>query len=93
MREAIFFFFFLSLSFGFGIQFCVVFLFLSFKQRRFREVCAQRECARAEEEFLGVLLLLFSDIYIFVYKREKERERKKLDVDDVCLGERDLLWL
>ena len=61
-----FFFFFLSLSFGFGIQFCVVFLFLSFKQRRFREVCAQRECARAVEEFLGALLLLFSDIHIFV---------------------------
>ena len=70
-----FFFFFLSLSFGFGIQFCVVFLFLSFKQRRFREVCAQRECARAEEEFLGVLLLLFSDIYL-LYIKERKREKE-----------------
>ena len=43
-REKRFFFFFLSLSFGFGIQFCVVFLFLSFKRRTTR---AQRECARA----------------------------------------------
>lgn len=73
MRED-FFFFFLSLSFGFGIQFCVVFLFLSFKQRRFREVCAQRECARAEEG-LGVLLLLFSDIYL-LYIKERKREKE-----------------
>ena len=73
MRED-FFFFFLSLSFGFGIQFCCVFLFLSFKQRRFREVCAQRECARAEE-FLGALLLLFSDIYL-LYIKERKREKE-----------------
>jgi hypothetical protein len=34
-------------------------------------------------------------IYIYLYiKREKERERKKLDGRvDVCLGERDLLYI
>ena len=45
--------------------------------------------ARAREEFLGALLRC-SPIYIYLYsKREKEREREKLDVDDVCLGERE----
>ena len=69
-REAIFFFF-LSLSFGFGIQFCVVFLFLSFKRRTTR---AQRECARAVEESFWARCFCCSPIYIYLYsKREKER--------------------
>ena len=49
--------------------------------------------ARVRRVF-GRVVALFSDIHIYLYsKREKEREREKLDVDDVCLGERDLLWL
>ena len=57
------------------------------------EQLARNVNARAREEFLGALLRC-SPIYIYLYsKREKEREREKLDVDDVCLGERDLLWL
>lgn len=61
-----------------------MFLFLSFKRRRFREVCAQRECALAEEG-LGALLL-FSDIYICISKRERNWML-------MCVWVRDLLFL
>ena len=85
-REAIFFFF-LSLSFGFGIQFCVVFLFLSFKRRTTR---AQRECARAVEESFWARCFCCSPIYIYLYsKREKERgERNWMSMMCVWVRER-----
>jgi hypothetical protein len=85
-REAIFFFF-LSLSFGFGIQFCVVFLFLSFKRRTTR---AQRECARAvEESFWARCCVVLRYTYICIVKeRKKERERNWMSMMCVWVRER-----
>lgn len=84
-REAIFFFF-LSLSFGFGIQFCVVFLFLSFKRRTTR---AQRECARAvEESFWARCCVVLRYTYICIVKeRKKERERNWMSM--MCVWVRE----
>ena len=82
-----FFFFFLSLSFGFGIQFCVVFLFLSFKRRTTR---AQRECARAVEESFWArccVVLRYTCICI-VKERKKERERNWMSMMCVWVRER-----
>ena len=55
------------------------------------EQLARNVNARAQlRRVFGRVVALFSDIHIYLYsKREKERERKKLDVDDVCLGERE----
>ena len=83
MREAIFFFF-LSLSFVLWDPIlCCVFLFLSFK----------RNITRAQmRRVWGRVVVVLRCIYLYIKReKERERERKKLDVDDVCLGERDLL--
>ena len=52
---------------------------------------------RAHDERVWARCFCCSPIYIYIYlyiKREKERERKKLDGRvDVCLGERDLLYI
>tara|TARA_Y100000739_G_scaffold120179_1_gene103446 strand:- start:269 stop:409 length:141 start_codon:yes stop_codon:yes gene_type:complete len=40
----------------------------------------------------GRVVVVLRCIYLYIKReKERERERKKLDVDDVCLGERDLL--
>ena len=90
-REKIFFSFFSLYLLGLGSNFVSCSSFsLSNVEQLARNVNARAQLRRV----FGRVVALFSDIHIYLYsKREKERERKKLDVDDVCLGERDRLWL